>query len=148
MQWSWMEEQVASQAPDRPMALIVHKPVSASDVELAAAPHYRFVSSRPRARLLRLLDTRWCPLVISGHVHQYRILGDRHRQHAWAPTTWAVLPAHAQAVLGLKRSGILALELSADGAARVDIVEPPNLVQLTLGEDIADPYEDLHSKSG
>lgn len=126
-QWAWLQDQLATHPPDRPIALIVHKPVFASDTELAAAPSYRFVSTAPRERLLGLLDTRWCPLVISGHVHQYRLLGDRDRLHAWAPSTWAVLPARAQAVLGLKRAGLLAVELPADGAVRANFIQPAGL---------------------
>jgi len=140
-QWTWIEQQLAEQPRNRPVALILHKPLTAPDAELSAAPRYRFVMPGGRARLLELLASRWCPLVVSGHVHQYRLLGDRHRRHAWAPTSWAVLPDSAQANVGLKRSGVLSLELEPGGSVRVELLEPAGLAQLTIGEDIVDPYQ-------
>jgi 3',5'-cyclic AMP phosphodiesterase CpdA len=140
-QWSWLEEQFAAQPNDAPMVLVLHKPLSASATELAGAPKYRFVGSPARERVEDLLDTRWCPLVVSGHVHQYRVVGQPGRQHAWAPSSWAVLPEYAQATVGLKRCGVLSIKLSESGTAEVAMVEPPGVGQLTLGVDLPDPYD-------
>ena len=45
-QWSWLEEQAGRHSGRRPVALITHKPVTATGAELAAAPPYRFWPSR------------------------------------------------------------------------------------------------------
>jgi 3',5'-cyclic AMP phosphodiesterase CpdA len=139
-QWAWAADRISAQPPDRPLAVIVHKPVAASEDELAAAPRYRFVSPPARRRLERLLDTRWCPVVLSVHVHQYRVIEQGGRRHVWAPTSWAVLPEGLQASVGLKRCGLLSLWLSDEGTFRADLVQPAGMAQLTLGVDLPDPY--------
>jgi 3',5'-cyclic AMP phosphodiesterase CpdA len=139
-QWAWLEDRLAAQPPGRPVVLVSHKPLTAPDGELAASPSYRFVPAPARRRMTALLATARCPLVVSGHVHQYRLLDGGGRMHAWAPTTWAVLPEWAQNSVGLKRCGALSLALETDGTFRVEFVEPPGLAQLTLGDDIPDPY--------
>jgi hypothetical protein len=87
-----------------------------------------------------LLHDQWCPLVVSGHVHQFRTWSEDRRRYAWAPTTWAVLPELTQATVGLKRCGVLSVTLAIDGTFAVEMVEPPGLTQFTLIEDIPDPY--------
>jgi 3',5'-cyclic AMP phosphodiesterase CpdA len=42
-QWSWLEEQLGECGPSQPIALVMHKPVAASEAELAAAPSDRFL---------------------------------------------------------------------------------------------------------
>jgi alkaline phosphatase D len=138
-QWDWLEQRMAAQPADRPVVLVCHKPITATDSEVAASPRHRFVPDPARRRLGQLLDAVRSPLVVSGHVHQYRVLDDRARRHVWAPTTWAVLPEWAQKTIGVKRCGALMLELGPDGPA-VEFVEPAGLAQLTLGDDLADPY--------
>ncbi len=81
-----------------------------------------------------------CPLVLSGHVHQYRTLDQGGRRHLWAPTMWAVLPDEIQKTVGLKRSGVLSLEFGPDATFTVQFVEPPGLKQFTLGRDIQNSY--------
>jgi 3',5'-cyclic AMP phosphodiesterase CpdA len=139
-QWAWLEDCLASQPPGRPVVLVSHKPLTTSDEELAASPSYRFVPRPARQRITALSDTVHCPLVVSGHVHQYRILDGGGRRHAWAPTTWAVLPEWAQGTVGVKRCGALSLDIGPDSSIRAELVEPPGLAQLTLGDDIPDPY--------
>jgi 3',5'-cyclic AMP phosphodiesterase CpdA len=139
-QWAWIEDSFADVGPSRPLVLVVHKPVAAPDDELAAAPPYRFVPEPARSRLVALLRTVHCPLVLSGHVHQYRVLADGDRRQVWVPTTWAVLPEALQRTIGLKRCGVVSLELAGDASAVVQLVEPPGLAQQTLGRDIPSPY--------
>jgi 3',5'-cyclic AMP phosphodiesterase CpdA len=141
-QWEWLGEQLSRLSSTRPAALFCHKPITASRAELAAAPSYRFVPEAARRRLSDLLADRSVPLVVSGHVHQYRLLHDGARRHVWAPTTWAVLPEDTQPTLGVKRCGVVSLTLPDDGAADIELVEPPGLRQLTLTRDIPDPYDD------
>jgi predicted phosphodiesterase len=139
-QWMWLQDCLAGQDPERPVLLVTHKPLSAADDELRAAPVVRFVPEPARSRLQGLLDARRCAVVLSGHVHQHRVLDHGGRRHVWAPTTWAVLPEQMQPTVGLRRSGALVLQLGGDGIVSVAFEEPPGLRQLTLGQDIHDPY--------
>lgn len=139
-QWRWLEDRLTSQPAERSVALVSHKPLTASDGELAVSPAYRFVPESARQRIISLLNGVRCPLVVSGHVHQYRILESRDRQHVWAPTTWAVLPERVQRTVGIKRCGAVALTLGTEGFVSVEFVVPPGMTQFTLGEDLPDPY--------
>jgi 3',5'-cyclic-AMP phosphodiesterase len=139
-QWSWLEEQAGQHRDRQPVALITHKPVTATGSELAAAPAYRFWPAPARDRLARLFGQTPPALVMSGHVHQYRLLRLGGTDHLWVPTTWAVLPEHAQPVLGAKRCGIVSLTLTTGTPAGQELIEPDGLEQLTLTIDLPDPY--------
>lgn len=93
-----------------------------------------------RRRLDELLADRHVPVVLSGHVHQYRVLDLNGRPHVWVPTSWAVLPEEIRPCFGDKRVGVLRVEVDPSGEARTTMVEPAGLRQLTLTEDIAGPY--------
>ena len=134
-QWAWLEQRFSLQPSDRPVLLVTHKPIAAPDEELSAAPPYRFVPPPARARIDALLGSVWCPLVLSGHVHQFRTSDIGGRLHVWAPTTWAVLPEYVQPTVGLKRCGALSIELDRHGIARVELVDF-DVAQLTLIEDV------------
>jgi hypothetical protein len=120
--------------------LITHKPVTATEEELAGSPAYRFLPPSARDRLRGRPGQTPLALVMSGHVHQYRLLRLDGTDHLWAPTTWAVLPDQVQPVLGMKRCGIVSLELTSDTSPESVLVEPDGIVQLTVGTDIPDPY--------
>ena len=124
----------------RPLLLVVHKPLVASPNELATAPPYRFVPEPARSHLTALLGAVHCRVVLSGHVHQYRELVQAGCLHLWAPTTWAVLPEVMQGTIGLKRCGVVSLELASDATVSTQLVEPPGLAQFTLGQDVQMPY--------
>jgi 3',5'-cyclic AMP phosphodiesterase CpdA len=139
-QWAWLEQQVSDRGDDA-LALITHKPVTASDAELAGAPPYRFVPPAGRQRLAELFAGKQLELVISGHVHQYRVLRlGGGTDHLWVPTTWAVLPDRVQPVLGAKTCGVVTLDLSPGAPPEHAFVVPPGMAQLTLLEDLPDPY--------
>jgi hypothetical protein len=78
--------------------------------------------------------------VISGHVHQYRLLRLDGTDHLWVPTTWTVLPDHAQPVLGAKWCGIVSLTLTTDTQHEQELIEPHGLQHFTLTIDLPDPY--------
>ena len=78
--------------------------------------------------------------MISGHVHQYRLLRLDGTDHLWVPTTWAVLPDQVQPVLGAKRCGIVSLTLTAGTLANQELIEPDGLEQHTVTVDLPDPY--------
>lgn len=139
-QWSWLEEQLSGHGKNQRTALIAHKPVTATDAELAGSPVYRFWPRQARHRLGALLGETPLALVISGHVHQYRLLRLDGTDHLWAPTTWAVLPDQAQPVLGAKRCGIVSLDLAGGTPPKPVLIEPDGIAQLTLVSDIPDPY--------
>ena len=139
-QWSWLGEQADRFRAGPPVALITHKPITTDRTELAAAPCYRFWPPDAHDRLARLFGGTPPALVLSGHVHQYRLLRLAGTDHLWVPTTWAVLPGHVQPVFGAKRCGIVSLTLGAEAPARHEFVEPDGLEQLTLTVDLPDPY--------
>jgi 3',5'-cyclic AMP phosphodiesterase CpdA len=140
-QWEWLSAQLSDRERSRPTVLVCHKPIYAGPAELAGAPSYRFVPNAARRRLMDLFADGSVPLVVSGHVHQFRRLADGHRSHIWAPTTWALLPEHAQRTVGLKQCGVLSLSLGHGGEADVELISPPGMRDLTLLVDIPDPYE-------
>jgi hypothetical protein len=45
-----------------------------------------------------------------------------------------------QPTLGVKRGGILTIELGPDGPGAPSLVEPPGFTQLTLVCDVPNPY--------
>jgi 3',5'-cyclic-AMP phosphodiesterase len=139
-QWSWLEEQIGGHRDRQPVALITHKPVTATGTELAAAPPYRFWPPPARDRLARLFGSTPPALVMSGHVHQYRVLSLDGTDHLWVPTTWALLPDHVQPVLGAKRCGIVSLTLTTGKPQEQELVVPHGLEQLTVTVDLPDPY--------
>jgi predicted MPP superfamily phosphohydrolase len=138
-QWSWLEQQAGESPADRPLALITHKPVTSTGAELAISPPYRFLPPPGHHRLADLFRERPPALVLSGHVHQYRLLRLDGADHLWAPTTWAVLPA-TQPTFGAKRCGIVSLDLAAGRPPRHEFVAPDGIAQLTLTSDLPDPY--------
>jgi 3',5'-cyclic AMP phosphodiesterase CpdA len=140
LQWAWLKECLAGVGSSRPIAFVTHKPLAASADELAQSPVFRFVPKPGRARLEALLDRVRCPVVLSGHVHQFRLLDHGGRRHVWAPTTWAVLPEALQRTVGRKASGAVSLQLGPDGEVSAAFEEVPRLRQLTIGEEIPDPY--------
>jgi 3',5'-cyclic AMP phosphodiesterase CpdA len=139
-QWSWLEEQAGRHRGRQQVALVTHKPVTAARTELAAAPPYRFWPLPARDRLARLFGGTPPALVMSGHVHQHRLLRLDRTDHLWVPTTWAVLPDHVQPVFGTKRCGIVSLTLTTGALAEHELIEPHGLEQLTVTVDLPDPY--------
>jgi hypothetical protein len=139
-QWSWIGGEARAVAGGQQLALVMHKPLTGLDAELARSPERRFVPAAARHRLRRLFSGTRLALVLSGHVHQYRWLGLDGLNHLWVPTTWAVLPDDLQPVLGAKRCGIVSLTLAADAPPEHQLLEPAGLAQQMLIRDFPDPY--------
>ena len=135
-QAAWLDDRLA--AADGRTVLVTHKPIAGPAHELATAPPYRFVPAAGRSWLAERLAG--VPLVLSGHVHQFRVLDIDGRRHGWAPTTWTLLPDDMQPTFGVKRAGTLIVELGPDGIAPPTLAEPPGLTQLTLGREVPNPY--------
>lgn len=139
-QWSWLEGELRTASAGHRIALLAHKPFTASEAELAAAPPYRFWPPMSRDRLGQLFATRPPDLFVSGHVHQSRELHLDGTAHVWVPTTWAVLPDHAQPVFGAKRCGVLSLAFGTGLTPQPTFREPDGIRQLVITADIPDPY--------
>ncbi len=138
-QWSWLEQQVGECSPGQPIALVMHKPIAATESELAAAPYDRYLPATGRRRIADLFGAKPPALVLSGHVHQHRQLRLDGTHHLWVPTTWAVLPDEVQPVLGTKQSGILSLEFRGSSLPKAEFIEPDGIKQLTIVRDAPDP---------
>jgi 3',5'-cyclic AMP phosphodiesterase CpdA len=139
-QWAWLEQQLGELRDGTFTALVSHKPVSADAEEIAAAPPQWFIPEQARDRLSGLLGGRPPELVLSGHLHQQRLLQWGGTEHIWAPPAWAVMPDGGRRPLGAKRCGIVSLELTDSAAVRSRFIEPDGMMQLTLTRDIPDPY--------
>ena len=139
-QWSWLEQQLGESGAGQPVGLVMHKPLAATEAELAAAPIYRFLPAPARQRIADLFGAKQPPLVLSGHVHQHRALRLDGTDHWWVPTTWAVLPDQVQPVLGTKQSGILSLEFRGSSLPQPEFIAPDGITQLTIARDVPDPY--------
>jgi 3',5'-cyclic AMP phosphodiesterase CpdA len=139
-QWAWLEAELQGSSGRLPVVFVTHKPLTAADdAELAAAPPYRFAPIEAQRRLAGLLGQVKLGLVLSGHVHQYRVLHHRGIPHVWAPTTWAVLPDESQTRYGDKRCGAVALELGGP-SLQYELVEPQGIRQLVMGQNTPNPY--------
>ncbi len=138
-QWAWLDAQLRD-IDDRPVVLVSHKPLMAGAAEVASAPPDRFVPGAASRRLRRLLAGRRVAAVVSGHVHQFRLLPIGDVAHVWAPSSWAVLPDATQPTVGVKRCGNLSLALDDDGGVTADLVEPPGMRQLTITVEVPDPF--------
>ena len=140
-QWSWLADQLSRASEGQRVALLTHKPLTASAAELAAAPPYRFWPAAERERLAAMVAGHRLALFASGHVHQWRQLSLDGTEHLWVPTTWAVLPDDAQPVLGAKRSGIVSVRFEAGAGPEPEFVEPDGIAQLTIRVDIPNRYD-------
>jgi 3',5'-cyclic AMP phosphodiesterase CpdA len=143
-QWTWLEQTMAALAPDEAVALAVHKPLTAPEHELSAAPPYRFVPAAAASRLLTPTSRSSTAMVLSGHVHQFRILDVDGTRHVWAPTAWATLPDNSQPTFGFKRIGAVSLCLDGDRPGQATMIEPYGIEQQTIGVDAPNPYDRVH----
>jgi 3',5'-cyclic AMP phosphodiesterase CpdA len=141
-QWRFLETQFADGDRDGPTILILHKPFGLTGDELQAPHPHRYVPEPARQRLMDIVRAHRVGLVVSGHVHQYLRLDLDGTHHLWAPTTWAVLPDEMQPTIGLKRSGVVQLDLEVDGTWDAQLVEPDGLLQLMGLRDIPNRYPD------
>jgi 3',5'-cyclic AMP phosphodiesterase CpdA len=141
-QWRFLDTEFAGRDRHDPTMMIVHKPFGLTDTELQAPHPHRYVPEPARQKLMDIVRAERIRLVVSGHVHQYRRLDLDGAHHLWAPTTWAVLPDEMQPTIGLKRSGVVQLDLEADGTWDAQLVEPDGLLQLTALHDVPNRYPD------
>lgn len=138
-QWSWLADVARLRHPGR-IALVLHKPLVPPPRRPGDVKPARYVPPAARKWLRAMLVEAGLGAVISGHAHQYA----RDRQdgvaYIWAPSTWAVIPDHAQPVLGERVCGTVDVTLHAHGRIDVRLRRPPGLAQHTLGETVKNPY--------
>ena len=137
--WEWLGGELDT---SEPVALFVHRPLLPWHPAELDDPN-RYVTEPGRGRLADLLHNVDLRLVASGHVHQWRAVEHGQTGHVWAPSTWATLPEHIQPTIGTKVVGCVDHELdpAAERGATSTLVQPPGVVQVTIGEDFASPYE-------
>jgi len=142
-QWDFVEESFREAgAAGQRLLLVTHKPIAATDSELAQAPPYRFVASPAREHLWERAKDAGAHAVLSGHVHQARALQVDGVPQLWAPTTWAVLPEDMQRTIGTKQCGLLELELPDDGDLAHAVVVPEGTTQHCINPEV--PYPPPH----
>lgn len=126
---------------DRRLALFLHKPLfdrSADETDITI----RFVNPTPRWRLLVRLASAMPALVVSGHVHQFRLTELGSVRHVWGPSTAFVIPDRIQPVYGLKEVGYVEHTLRPDGTHDSRLVRVPGVPTLRI-EDFPDAYGPL-----
>jgi 3',5'-cyclic AMP phosphodiesterase CpdA len=141
-QWAWLESELHPGRAGGAVALVLHKPLVPPPGQHDGVP--RYVAPGSRARLRSLLAGSGGRLVLTGHIHQsLRHTGGDGVDHAWVPTSWAVLPDEFQAPVGDKVVGVLALTLHDDGRVDSSVQRPAGLRQATIGVDVVTPYDGL-----
>jgi 3',5'-cyclic AMP phosphodiesterase CpdA len=123
-QWDWLFK-VASQAGQRPVLLMLHKPLCRDDMaEDVASDNY--ITPPARARLQEAMAMMDLRAVLSGHRHQYRDHQVAGLRHIWVPSTAFILPDTMQERIGEKLNGFGMIELR-DGQMRFDLVCPQGM---------------------
>lgn len=135
--WDWLDDALDRPAPT---VLFVHRPLHPLAIGEADEPH-RYVTEPARSRLGRLAAAGGVRLVASGHVHQWHHAEVAAASHVWAPSTWAALPDRVQPVIGAKLVGAVEHTLTPDGGVASELVQPPGVGQVVVGDDFASPYD-------
>jgi len=106
---AWLEASLTA-AADRPVALVLHKPLFLAREDEAEAT-IASVNPEPRARLLALLRRGGVRLVISGHLHASRDVQIGGIRHIWLP---AVAFLGAGRAGGLPQVGAVVIDFAGD----------------------------------
>ena len=136
--WGWLEETATGR---NPTVLFIHRPLMPLRPDEYDEPR-RYVTGDGRRRLLDLIGRAGVQLVVSGHVHQWRDVVSGQCRHVWAPSTWSSLPDRIQPTIGTKTTGAVDIELGA--TARVRIVRPAGVADITGDVDFPSPYSRHH----
>jgi 3',5'-cyclic AMP phosphodiesterase CpdA len=125
-QEAWLHAALAG-AADRQVALFLHKPLFIEHPDEAEVTTMS-LNLAPRQALLAKLRTARVPLVVSGHLHQYRDRMIGEIRHLWAPST-AFMASHALG--GDRRPGMLAIDFAGDQPS-IELVRPAGMAELDL----------------
>ena len=128
-QFAWLAAELAAE-PAAALGLMLHKPLF-RDGPADTEAHVRYVPAAPRARLLALLARRDLRFVLSGHAHQSRRISVDGVEHVWAPSAAFRIPDAMQEAIGVKRVGVLLLDL-AEKAHSFEDITPPQMLQHDL----------------
>jgi 3',5'-cyclic AMP phosphodiesterase CpdA len=115
----------------RSLGIFLHKPLAdlAYDEQLQSN---RFMTAKPRARLLCELRDVTPALVLCGHLHQYRDTTIGGTRHIWAPAASFVISDPWQPGYGAKMVGYLMHEFNADGSHRDRVITVRGMVHHDL----------------
>jgi 3',5'-cyclic AMP phosphodiesterase CpdA len=133
--WAWLHDALAGHEPT---ALFLHRPLRPWG-DATEEPR-RYVTEPERGRLLGLVASSGVRVVASGHVHQHLVTVADGVTHAWATSSWAVLPDAVQPVIGVKHAGVMELGLGDDGEATAAYVRPDGMVDPVIGQSFPSPY--------
>jgi 3',5'-cyclic AMP phosphodiesterase CpdA len=131
--WRWLEREIVIQTSDRALMIMSHKPIQI-DEGIRGAPVRWFVRADVVQRIRAMVGERRISHIMSGHLHQFRVTS-QEEVHVWAPSTWAVFPDRVQRTVGLKVCGAVSVELQDRSVARIEMVEPEGLSQLSVTQE-------------
>ena len=114
-----------------PAALITHRPLLPHGADETDEPR-RYVEPGTHARLTEMIESTNIELVVSGHVHQWRVVRLPECTHVWAPSTWATLPDGIGPRIGTKVTGMVELQLEHAAPPVARLVRPAGLSNLTI----------------
>jgi 3',5'-cyclic-AMP phosphodiesterase len=125
----------------RALAIFLHKPLADEAYDEGLSIN-RFMTRQPREALLSALGGVAPAVVLSGHVHQYRVSTMAGSRHIWAPATSFMISDPWQPVYGAKAVGYLMHEFDADGAHKCQLMGVRGLVHHDL-VDFPEAYGDV-----
>lgn len=128
------------EAGDRPVALVLHKPLFLDEPEEAVETGYWYAPRESRRRLVRALERARVKLVMSGHIHQQRIRIWRSTAMVWAPAVAFVVPDWNHERLGEKHCGLVDYRFEGDRVS-IRTVRLPGMIDHDLGD-----YEEAYGK--
>ena len=125
-QWAWLSAVVAG-AGGRPVMVAIHKPMS-----VVPSGGQRALVPGGRRRLGAALAHARVRLVVSGHVHQYRLAAEGDAAVVWAPSTCFVSRGPSP-FGGVKTVG--AVDYRLDGSSVTwGLLRPPGMVDHVIDE--------------
>lgn len=130
----WLRAIVAD-APSRPTALFLHKPLCLTRLDDDSSPDVCVVPEG-RRRLLAALDRVNLRLVASGHNHHYRTAVIGGVPMVWAPSTGQILRV-PRPFRGAMRPGVVHYWFGDDGSVEFGLIEPRGMTATDITDLIA-----------
>jgi len=136
VQWAWLAGVVAA-AGDRPVMVAIHKPMS-----VTPSGGQRALVPAGRRRLAAALAPVRVRVVVSGHLHQYRLAVESGAAVVWAPSTCFVSRGPSP-FGGVKTVGAVDYRIDGDSITW-RLLRPPAMVDHVVDE-LAGGAESLRS---
>lgn len=129
LQWQMLTEALSG-AGDRPLALILHKPLFLMSPD-EAEPNGSCVHPGPRRPVLALAREHGVRFVASGHLHTWREFELGGIDFVWAPTTAFIKPGRFAEAGGIARAGYVIWHF--EGARySAEYIQPPLFVNYDI----------------